>query len=241
MDEATASGAQDAEDRVDPVSYTGPRSWGSGAAWTAVVGLVWVLLAAWQPTTTWYLAPLLLAGAWPWLVEQDLRAGERSAAGRVAGAGATGFGVAALVTLGLGQFDLLRGPTTLGLGNAAIESLVLAAVAALVPVLLGLRKLFRAPTARSVWVGSQRLASSDDVVMVEGNAYFPRSSIPSGALTPSKTTTLCPWKGVARYFTVRVDGAEIPDGAWSYPHPLPFARRVRGRVAFGPGAETRPE
>ncbi len=76
--------------------------------------------------------------------------------------------------------------------------------------------------------------------MVEGNAYFLMSSVRPGTLTSSSTRSVCPWKGVARYYTLTVDGAQLPDAAWSYPHPLPFARRVKGRVAFGGAVEDRP-
>lgn len=232
---------QEAEALIGEAPASGPRSWRSGVGWTAVVALVWVLLAVWRPTTTWHLVPVLLAGALPWMIGQDLRAGDRSAAARLAGAGLAGFAAAGLVTLGLARSDLLRGPAIAGLGNPAIESLALAGVAAVVLVLVGLLKAFRPPATRSAWIGSQRVACSDDVVMVEGNAYFPPSALRSGALTPSRTRSVCPWKGIARYYTLTADDVELSDAAWSYPHPLPLARRIKGRIAFGPGAEVRPD
>lgn len=232
---------EDAEALVGRRPTAGPGSLGSGVGWTAAVALAWVLLAMWRPTTTWHLAPVLLAGAWPWVVGQDLRAGDRSGASRLGWAGAAGFVVAALVTLGLARADLLRGPTVLGFRSATTEALVLAGVAAMLLVLVGLVTVFRRPVARSAWVGSERLASSDDVVRVEGNAYFPASSVRPGTLTPSRTRSVCPWKGVARYYTVTADGVELPDAAWSYPHPLPFARRVKGRIAFWGGIDVRHE
>jgi uncharacterized protein (DUF427 family) len=79
------------------------------------------------------------------------------------------------------------------------------------------------------------------VVMVEGNVYFPSSAVRPGVLTPNSTTSVCPWKGRARYFTVTVDGVELPDGAWTYPRPLPLARRVKGRIAFWGGVAVRQE
>lgn len=77
------------------------------------------------------------------------------------------------------------------------------------------------------------------MVLVEGNSYFPASSVPTGTLAPTSTRTVCPWKGTARYYTVYVDDRELLDAAWSYPHPLPFARRVKGRIAFGGDVEVR--
>ena len=72
---------------------------------------------------------------------------------------------------------------------------------------------------------------------VEGNAYFPLDSVPQGVRQPSSTTSVCPWKGLATYYDVHVDGQVIPDGAWTYRHPLLLARRVKGRVAFWNGIE----
>lgn len=79
------------------------------------------------------------------------------------------------------------------------------------------------------------------VVMVEDNVYFPMSSVQPGALTPSSTTTVCPWKGVARYHSLIVDGVPLPDAASSYRRPLPLARRVKGRVVFAGGVEVQSE
>lgn len=231
----------DAEALVGAASGTGPSTLRSGVGWTAVVALAWVLLALWRPGTTWHLAPVLLAAAGPWVAGQDLRTGDRGAAVALGWAGAAGFVVSALVTWGLAAADLLRGPTVLGFATPVGEALASGAAAAALTVLVGLLRATRAPVARSAWLGTERVASSDDVVLVEGNAYFPLSAVRPGALTPSPTTTVCPWKGIARYSTLTVDGVVLPDAAWSYPHPLPFARRVKGRVAFSGGVEVRPE
>lgn len=222
-------------------STTGSRPLRTGAGWTAVVAPAWVLLALWRPDTTWHLAPVLLAAAWPWVTGQDLRAGDRGAGVRLGWAGVAGFASSALVSLGLSAAGLLRGPTVLGFPTPTREALAAGGAAALLVVLVGLLRVLRTPAARSAWVGPQRVASSDDVVLVEGNAYFPMSAVRPGALTPSPKISVCPWKGVARYYTLTVDGVDIPDAAWSYPHPLPFARRVKGRVAFWGGVEVRPE
>ena len=229
-----------AEALVGAGPVPGASPW-TGAGWSAVVLVFWVLLAVWQPTTSWHLAPMLLAGAWPWLIGQDLRGGDRATLPRLLAAGVAGFGIAAVTTVVLDRFDLLRGPTVLGFAHPASEGIVLAAVAVLLVVGFGVRRAMRTPVTRSAWVGSTRFATSADVVLVEGNAYFPASSIPSGTLVATSTTTICPWKGIARYYTVRVGGQDLTDAAWTYPHPLPFARRVKGRIAFWAGVETRPE
>jgi uncharacterized protein (DUF427 family) len=118
---------------------------------------------------------------------------------------------------------------------------VLGGVAAVLAVAAGAPRLLRRPVSRSAWLGSDRIAGSDDVVMLEGNAYFPASAVRPGVLHPRSTRSVCPWKGVARYYTVRADGVDLPDAAWSYPRPLPLARRVRSRIAFGGGVDVRPD
>jgi uncharacterized protein (DUF427 family) len=84
------------------------------------------------------------------------------------------------------------------------------------------------------------IAESSDSVVVEGNHYFPSESVRTGHLTASSTRTLCPWKGLARYWTVTVGTVRLPDAAWSYARPTPLARRVKGRIAFWQGVVVEP-
>lgn len=79
------------------------------------------------------------------------------------------------------------------------------------------------------------LADSDDTVMVEGNHYFPADSLRREYFADSATRSVCPWKGLASYYTVTVDGVTNRDAAWYYPHPSPLARKVKNRVAFWNG------
>lgn len=83
------------------------------------------------------------------------------------------------------------------------------------------------------------VADSADTVVVEGNHYFPPVSLRPEYLRPSRTRTLCPWKGLASYYDVEVDGVTSPNAAWHYPRPSPLARRIKGRVAFWKGVEVR--
>lgn len=87
---------------------------------------------------------------------------------------------------------------------------------------------------RAVWNGVV-LAESDRTVRLEGNHYFPPESLNRQYLADSPTRSLCPWKGVARYYTIVVSERVNPDAAWYYPHPLPLARRIKGHVAFWGG------
>jgi uncharacterized protein (DUF427 family) len=89
-------------------------------------------------------------------------------------------------------------------------------------------------TAR--WNG-EVIAESDETVVVEGNQYFPPSSVRTEFLTPSETHTTCPWKGRASYYTLRVNGAENEDAAWYYPAPKDAAAEIKDHVAFWRGVE----
>ncbi|GAB3394173.1 DUF427 domain-containing protein [Amycolatopsis echigonensis] len=95
---------------------------------------------------------------------------------------------------------------------------------------------------RAVWNGVV-LAETERTVRVEGNHYFPPESLRREYFTESRTKSLCPWKGLASYYTVTVDDAVNPDAAWYYPNPSPLARRIRNHVAFWNGVhvEGRPE
>lgn len=64
-------------------------------------------------------------------------------------------------------------------------------------------------------------APESELIKIEGNWYFPPSSITEGFLSQSPTPYTCPWKGECQYFTVTVDGQALPDRAWSYPTPYP--------------------
>jgi uncharacterized protein (DUF427 family) len=90
---------------------------------------------------------------------------------------------------------------------------------------------------QAVWNGVV-LAESDDTVVVEGNHYFPRSSLREEYFTESDTHSTCPWKGEASYLSVVVDGQENTDAAWYYPEPKPAAKEITDRVAFWRGVKT---
>ena len=93
--------------------------------------------------------------------------------------------------------------------------------------------------ATATWNGTV-IAESDDIVTVEGNAYFPRDSVREGVvLRPSDTHSVCPWKGSASYFSVEVDGKVNTDAAWYYPEPKDAAREITGRLAFWKGIQVR--
>lgn len=89
---------------------------------------------------------------------------------------------------------------------------------------------------RAVWNG-EVVAESDDTVVVEGNHYFPMESVQQDLLRPSSTTSVCPWKGTASYFTLEVDGQQNRDAVWTYRTPKDAAAQIAGRVAFWKGVD----
>jgi uncharacterized protein (DUF427 family) len=89
---------------------------------------------------------------------------------------------------------------------------------------------------KAIWNG-KTLAESDDIVTVEGNAYFPESALDRSLIVPSTHTSICPWKGTAHYYSLHVDGRSNPDAVWYYPEPKPAAAEIRGRVAFWKGVQ----
>jgi uncharacterized protein (DUF427 family) len=103
---------------------------------------------------------------------------------------------------------------------------------------MSLSDLFRRPKAgarvQAVWNGAV-LAESDSTVVIEGNHYFEPESIDSRYFTPSERQTVCPWKGIASYYTIEVDGQRNEAAAWYYPDPSPLAAEIKDRVAFWHG------
>ncbi|MGL5540129.1 MAG: DUF427 domain-containing protein [Erysipelotrichaceae bacterium] len=81
------------------------------------------------------------------------------------------------------------------------------------------------------------IAQSDATVMVEGNVYFPKADVNSAYLVESNTTSVCPWKGEAHYYSLSVNGSLNEDAAWYYPAPKSAAQHISGYVAFWKGVQ----
>jgi len=92
---------------------------------------------------------------------------------------------------------------------------------------------------KATWNGAV-IAQSDDTVLVEGNHYFPESSLNRALTTFSNHKTMCAWKGQASYYSLMVNGDVNVDAAWYYADPKPEADMVRGRVAFWKGVKVEP-
>ena len=92
---------------------------------------------------------------------------------------------------------------------------------------------------KAIWNGTT-IAESDDIVTVEGNAYFPAASLTPGLTRPSDHTSVCPWKGTASYYSLEVDGKTNENAVWYYPEPKQAADNIRDRVAFWKGVQVKP-
>ncbi|GAQ86930.1 hypothetical protein KFL_003210060 [Klebsormidium nitens] len=89
---------------------------------------------------------------------------------------------------------------------------------------------------KATWNGVV-VAESDKFETVENNVYFPKSSIKSEYFKKTDTTSVCPWKGTASYYTLSVDGKENKDAVWTYENPKAAAANIKDHVAFWKGVD----
>lgn len=89
---------------------------------------------------------------------------------------------------------------------------------------------------KAIWKGVV-VADSDDTVLVEGNHYFPASSLKREYTSFSNHRSHCVWKGEAHYLSLFVDGELNPDAVWFFPQPSEAAAQLEDRVAFGRGVQ----
>ena len=87
---------------------------------------------------------------------------------------------------------------------------------------------------KAIW-NDTIISESTDTVVVENNHYFPAESIKKEYFKTSETHTTCPWKGVASYYTLEVDGRTNPDAAWYYPEVGELAKGIKDKIAFWKG------
>jgi uncharacterized protein (DUF427 family) len=86
-------------------------------------------------------------------------------------------------------------------------------------------------------VGSETVARSTRPLLLfetylPTRYYLPFADVRSEFLEASGTVSECPYKGRARYWSVRAGGLVVPDVAWSYPDPIPENPKIRDLVCF---------
>jgi uncharacterized protein (DUF427 family) len=89
---------------------------------------------------------------------------------------------------------------------------------------------------KAIWNGIV-IAESADTVLVDGNHYFPASSLNRDYVHFSNHKTSCHWKGEASYYSLMVNGDMNTDAVWYYAEPKPEAAQIRDRVAFWKGVQ----
>ena len=95
------------------------------------------------------------------------------------------------------------------------------------------------PTSERVVVtlGGLPVATTTDAVRVLETShppvyYLPFDAFEPGVLEPAVGSSVCEFKGVASYVSLRVGGRVLDRVGWTYPAPLPGYEVLAGRVAL---------
>jgi uncharacterized protein (DUF427 family) len=89
---------------------------------------------------------------------------------------------------------------------------------------------------KAIW-NNQVIAESDDTIVIENNHYFPAGSVKKEFLEDCTTHTTCPWKGLASYYHLNVEGQKNENAAWYYPEPKEAAAQIKDYIAFWKGVK----
>jgi uncharacterized protein (DUF427 family) len=89
---------------------------------------------------------------------------------------------------------------------------------------------------KAIW-NDTVIAESNDTIVIEGNHYFPPASIKDEFYKSSEMSSVCHWKGTAKYYTLDVNGKQNTDAAWYYPDTSEMAKAIKGYVAFWKGVQ----
>ncbi len=64
--------------------------------------------------------------------------------------------------------------------------------------------------------------------------YIPFKDVVQDVLTRTDTSTYCPFKGEAGYYSVTTGGGTVEDAIWFYEQPYPAVAAIAGHAAFYP-------
>ena len=95
----------------------------------------------------------------------------------------------------------------------------------------------RARRRLRVELAGELLVDTSDVVALFETArppqlYVRREAIRMALLVPSNTTSYCPYKGHASYWSARIADQTFPDVAWSYDDPTPESLPIARLIGF---------
>ena len=104
-------------------------------------------------------------------------------------------------------------------------------------------KVIETPVGERVTVelDGRTVADSRNVIRVDEDGsparyYFPRADVSMDKLQRSATTSQCPFKGTAHYFSLSaeggVQGIGLEDAVWTYEEPFDEHRSLKDRLAF---------
>jgi uncharacterized protein (DUF427 family) len=94
-----------------------------------------------------------------------------------------------------------------------------------------------APGTVTVRAGDVVLATSGRALELrEGGLppryYLPPEDVRMDLLEPTDSSSRCPWKGNARYWSARVGADTLEDVAWAYDDPLDDVAQIARHIAF---------
>jgi uncharacterized protein (DUF427 family) len=88
-----------------------------------------------------------------------------------------------------------------------------------------------------VFAGGQQVADSVRPLLLFETGlptryYLPFEDVRTGLLVASDTVSACPYKGLARYWSLQAGDVFVRDAAWSYPDPVPENPKIRDLLCF---------
>jgi uncharacterized protein (DUF427 family) len=88
--------------------------------------------------------------------------------------------------------------------------------------------------AKAEWNGVVLAEERDPskLANVEGNVYFPPSSVNFDLLSKTSHTTVCGWKGTSSYYSATAGGQTNENCAWVYEEPKDAAKEIKGRFVI---------
>ena len=99
------------------------------------------------------------------------------------------------------------------------------------------------PARVTVRVGDQVVADTTAALVLQESdypavQYIPLADVDPAHITPTDTSTYCPYKGDASYYTLVTAAGEHVDAVWTYREPYPAVAEIADHVAFYPNKVT---